>query len=177
MIKQELIEKFYYNHQELIHYINSLADDKFIFRQNGKWTAGQQLSHIYLCLKFISQAISSKGYIEQKFGKINRKNMYYDKVIDEYKLALESGGKAPEHFLPQQVDVNNKIELTDDLFELLKTIRQQLEGYSDIELDTFVLPHPLLGNLTIREMLYLMTYHATHHHKQNERNLESHFSH
>lgn len=31
---------------------------------------------------------------------------------------------------------------------------------------------PLLGNLTIREMFYLMTYHATHHLRQIINNLE-----
>ncbi|HXB42348.1 MAG TPA: hypothetical protein VNZ49_17550 [Bacteroidia bacterium] len=92
MTKKELIEKFYQNHKELSDYINSLPADKFIHGQNGKWTPGQQLSHIYLCLKPISQALTSKEFIEKKFGKISRSTMDYDAVINlYYKKDTKSG--------------------------------------------------------------------------------------
>jgi hypothetical protein len=34
-----------------------------------------------------------------------------------------------------------------------------------------VLPHPLLGKLTIREMLYFTVYHGEHHRLHTEQNL------
>jgi len=172
MTKRELIERFRENHQELIDYINALKDDKFAYSHHGRWTPGQQLSHIYLCLKPISQALASKEFIVQKFGKIDRSTFEYNNVIDNYKIALDKGGKAPDRFVPEQIDFNNKTRLSADLFELLQTIQQQLNDYTDEELDNLVLPHPLLGNLTIREMFYLMTYHAKHHYIQTEQNLE-----
>ena len=171
MTKKELIDKSYQNHKELSDYIESLPDDKFIHCQNGKWTPGQQLSHVYLCLKPISQALTSKEFIEKKFGKILRSTMDFDAVINLFYTTLKDGGKAPDKFVPQHIDSNEKAKLVKDLSEILVTIQNQLNNYSDNELDTLVLPHPLLGNLTINEMFYIMTQHATHHLKQTESNL------
>lgn len=171
MTKQNLIQAFYNNHKNLIDYINSLPDDKFMHSHNNKWTAGQQLVHMYLCLKPICQALASKEFIIQKFGRIDRIIMEYDEVIKVYKTALDKGGKSPDRFVPETTSLESREKVSEDLTELIKKILQQLESYTEEELDSLVLPHPLLGNLTIRELFYLMTYHATHHHRQTERNL------
>ena len=47
------------------------------------------------------------------------------------------------------------------------------DSFSEKQLDTFILPHPLLGKLTLREMLYFTIYHAEHHKKQTLKNLEN----
>lgn len=172
MTKQELITKFRQNHQELIDYVTALTEGQFSYSRNEKWTPGQQLSHVYLCLKPIAQALASKDFILQRFGKIDRPSLSYDAVIENYKMALAKGGKAPERFVPEKFDPDHKAELSAQLVALLQTIEQLLDHYTDEELDHLVLPHPLLGNLTIREMFYLMTYHATHHLRQTELNLK-----
>jgi hypothetical protein len=85
---------------------------------------------------------------------------------------LNHGGKAPDRFVPEKFDLLNKPLLTNKLYDLLLRIGQHFENYTEEELDSLVLPHPLLGRLTIRELFYVMTDHAVHHHKQVIRNLE-----
>ncbi|KQS48595.1 hypothetical protein ASG38_05500 [Flavobacterium sp. Leaf359] len=171
MNTSELITLFHNNHIELANYVNALPDDQFLYSKNGKWTAGQQLSHVYLCLLPISKALASKEFLIQKFGKIERPLWDYDTVLANYKVALANGGKAPEKFLPEAVQPEAKKELTEELRQILDSIQQQLSGYSEEELDTIVMPHPLLGIMTVREMFYLMAYHAIHHLRQTEQNL------
>lgn len=173
MTKQELIDSFYKNHLELLDYIDDLDDEAFSRSTHGKWTAGQQLSHVYLCLQPISQALGSKEYILQKFGKLDRKSMDYEKIILMYTTALEKGGKAPERFVPEIVNTSDRIQLSIDFNELLLKLNSQLAEYSKDELNSLILPHPLLGNLCISELIYLMTYHATHHLLQTKKNLKS----
>ena len=45
-----------------------------------------------------------------------------------------------------------------------------INNYSEQQLDTFILPHPLLGKVTLREMMYFTIYHAEHHLKQAIKN-------
>ncbi len=45
----------------------------------------------------------------------------------------------------------------------MQTLCSKLEKFDEIERDTYILPHPLLGKLTIREMLYFTIYHVAHH--------------
>ena len=91
MTKQKLIETFYNNHQEMIDFVNLLTDEQFTHSYDGKWTAGQQLSHVYLTLLPFPKVLSSKDFIEQKFGKIKRSTWGYDTVIENYlKTSLQA---------------------------------------------------------------------------------------
>lgn len=168
MTKQELIKAFYDNHKDMSDYINSLSKEQFVYSRNGKWTAGQQFSHIYLTLLPFPKILPSKEFIEQKFGKIDRPIWDYETVLKNY---FKTSLKAPQQYLPEQVNLEQKATITNNLQKILMTIQQLLDHYTDLELDTLVLPHPLLGKMTIREMFYLMTYHATHHQRQTEKTL------
>lgn len=166
MSKETLIAKFLNNHFELSNYVDSLNEIEFLLSANEKWNAGQQVKHVILCLIPIDQALFSKEYIEKKFGKADRASLDYDSIINNYKSALSNGGKAPERYLPAPVLFEDKQALNTEFKNLLISIENKLGNYSETELDTLVLPHPLMGMMTIRELLFLMTYHATHHLEQ-----------
>ncbi|UIR57342.1 DinB family protein [Sphingobacterium sp. SRCM116780] len=169
MTKEELIETFYNNHQEMIAYVNSLTDEHFIASNHGKWTAGQQFHHVYLVISAFPKILSSKEFILQKFGKIDRPTWSYDTVIENY---FKTSRQSAQQFLPEQISAEQKVIITNDIQKVLQTIQQLLGQYTDEELDTLVIPSPLLGPMTIREMFYLMSYHATHHLRQTQENLE-----
>ena len=40
---------------------------------------------------------------------------------------------------------------------------ERLGNWSEKDLDKYKLPHPLLGKLTVREMLFFTIYHNEHH--------------
>lgn len=170
MTKHELISAFCKNHQQFVEYVNSLTEDEFMYSQSGKWTAGQQLQHVYLCLLPFTKLLPSKEFILQKFGKINRPTWDYGTAVANY---LKTTLQASDRFIPEQVSTNQKDKISEDIQEVVTRIGQLLDEYTDEELDTFAMPHPLIGNLTIREMFYLMTYHAPHHFEQIQRNLRS----
>jgi hypothetical protein len=50
-------------------------------------------------------------------------------------------------------------------------LREALEGWSERDLDRILLPHPLLGKLTTREMLFFTLYHDRHHVEAAKRRL------
>ncbi|MCW3094355.1 MAG: hypothetical protein JWP81_5424 [Ferruginibacter sp.] len=136
---------------------------------NGKRTAGQQFHHVYLVISPFTKILSSKEFILQKFGEINRPAWNYDTVIENY---FKTSPPSPQQFLPEQISPQQTTIITVDLQKVLQTIQQLLDQYTDTELDTLVIPNPLLGNLTIRETFFLMSYPATHHLKQTEKKLE-----
>jgi len=55
---------------------------------------------------------------------------------------------------------------------VLLVIGELLEQFTEEELDTLSLPHPLLGILSIREMFYLISYHPSHHLAQTKQCVE-----
>jgi hypothetical protein len=170
-MKADLMKQFRANHEELVEYISRLSDVAFVTSANDKWTPGQQLEHVYLCLVPMAKVLPSKEYMLVKFGAIDRNVWDDDEVIKTYKAALAAGGKAPEKFVPEAVSIERKPSLVDDTTQILDAIDQALASYTEEELDTLTLPHPLLGKLTIREFFFMMAYHATHHLQQTKVNL------
>jgi hypothetical protein len=166
MNTHELIEAFVANHAGSSEFICALTDEQFVHSHNGKWTAGQQLSHLLLCLQPISRALASKEYIQEKFGTQQRAAMSYEEVLAATRMHLQNGAKAPERFLPAAVAVADRAALAQELSDITATIKSQLQSYSEDELDRLVMPHPFLGMLSVREMFYLMSYHPLHHLQQ-----------
>lgn len=173
MTTHQMIRALVDNHSNAATFISNLADDQFATSRNGKWSPGQQLAHLILCLQPISQALASAAYMEEKFGTLQRKGMNYDEVLQVYKTGLENGGKAPDRFLPQVIDSSQRTSLLKDLNDVLAVIQNRLEHYTEQQLNTLVLPHPFLGLLSIRELLYLMSYHPLHHLDQVQHNLNT----
>ena len=174
MTKQELIEQFYNNHQEFINYVSSLTDEEFIYSINQKWTAGQQLKHIYLTLIPFPKALASKEFLIQNFGKIDRPTWDYDTVLENY---FKTSLQAPERFHPEGlITSDEKNKIISDIQETLIIVQNLLNNYSEEEFDNLILPHPLLGKLTIREMFCLMSYHPTNHLYQIEKILGSYLN-
>jgi len=84
---------------------------------------------------------------------------------------LENGGKATRRFIPRTITLNQKETIIKALNKNTSVLCSKVEKFTEQELDTLILPHPLLGKLTIREMLYFTIYHVGHHHEITKRNL------
>jgi DinB superfamily len=176
LTKQDIQYKLRETHKALTEIISSLSDNDFLFSANGKWTAGQQLDHIYRSVSAVKLGLTlPKFLIRMIVGKANRPSKDYEALIAKYKLRLEAGGKASGRFIPKPVSADQKIKLKDKLLKVVNSLCNKIDNYSEKQLDHYILPHPLLGKLTIREMLYFTIYHAEHHRKLTLRNLEKPF--
>ncbi|MDB5232584.1 MAG: hypothetical protein JWN76_3389 [Chitinophagaceae bacterium] len=173
MERQKLIKSLKENHSSFIDYINGLTNEQFLFTSQQKWTAGQQLNHIYLAVKPVALALSlPKFSLPLLFGKANRPSRTYEDLVNKYLNKLENGGKASRPFIPGAITLNQKEIISKGLNKKTNVLCSKIEKFSEQELDTLILPHPLLGKLTIREMLYFTIYHVEHHHEITKRNLK-----
>ena len=173
MNKQTIINFLTDNYNLFIDYINELTPDKYSYDNLKRWTAGQQLEHIVLCVKPLVQVFSlDKSIIEQNFGRTDRQNLTYETLLVNYIEKLNDGGKAPERFVPLTTSQNQKQVLIETLKKSINDLCLQIESFTERDLDSLMIPHPLLGNLTLREMLYNAIYHVTHHQKLTEENLK-----
>ncbi|MFN8286177.1 MAG: DinB family protein [Chitinophagales bacterium] len=171
MTTQQLLEQFKNNHYSFVAFIKTLNDEQFALSANNKWTPGQQLEHIYKCNQPLAFLFANKAIIESKFGKIERARWSQAEVREKYTAALATGGKAPERFVPAEVSISQKEELLQKTVGDVNSIVALLANFTEEEIDNLAIPHPLLGNMSIREMMYLMTDHATHHLEKTKENL------
>lgn len=164
--KDILFQNFEKKHLDFIQYIDAINEENFLKNKNDKWNVGQQLEHIVISIKVFTKALISKTFIIENFGYIQRPVFDENTTINNYKKVLANGGKAPERFLPNEVTWQQKPLLFAEIHQYLAILTRNLQQFTDQEIHTLVLPHPLLGNLSISEMFYLLTYHVTHHQNQ-----------
>lgn len=173
MSKSEIQRLLKENHVRFLNNVTTLSDSDFLYSNNGKWTAGQQLEHVVKSVRPVVLAFRLPAFLLKViFGKANRPSKDYNALVEKYKQKLAAGGKASAPFIPTPVAVADKEKLSKRLHSLIETLVKQVDSYSEEKLDQLILPHPLLGKLTFREMLYFTIYHVEHHEKHTLQNLE-----
>ena len=145
-------------------YINSLDKSRFENSPPGKWNAGQQLDHLIRSIKPLNLAYALPGFIlKAMFGEANRNSKTYSALAEKYKLKLAAGGKASGRFLPPSIAFESKGKLCKRYNHEKEKLLRKIEKISETDLDKYILPHPLLGRLTLREMLFFTIHHNEHH--------------
>jgi len=165
MNKAEIKARLEESYQEYSAYVKTLSKDEYEYAPDGKWNAGEQTLHLIKSLKPMAKGLGMpKFLIKYKFGKANRPSWTYDEVVEKYRSRLEGNTYvAPASFSPSQLVFSQALELNKKLKQQVETIDQKLAKWSEAQLDEFVVPHPLLGKITIRELFYFTIYHAHHH--------------
>jgi len=168
MNRTEITKILQQNHTAFNEFIASLDEDALQKAIPGKWNAAEQMEHVYLCLRPIVLAFRlPKFLLPLFFGKANRESKSYEALVEAYQTKLQQGGKAPAVYVPKTpATLRATQKRIQQVQGLVKTLLDQIEKHSESELDQMILPHPLLGKLTLREMGYFAAYHVAHHHKQ-----------
>ena len=165
MKKSELQDRLITNHSSFTGFISTLSDILVNHSMPGKWTPIQQLSHIEKSVSPVKLAFSlPKFLLSLIFGKANRPSLSYDELVAKYKGKLAAGGKSTTRFLPDSTC--DRKELGASLDRHVQALNNKIDRFTEEELDKFILPHPLLGKVTLREMIYFTIYHVEHHHIQ-----------
>ncbi|NJN42333.1 MAG: DinB family protein [Flammeovirgaceae bacterium] len=131
--------------------------------KDGKWSIAHNIEHLILSAKPVSLAFSLPKFLLRFFGKPNRAGRVYDEVVNRYLQRLDQGGKAPAQFIPSR-KIKTREVLLDRFQRAHEKLVKNISGHSEADLDRYVLPHPLLGKLLLREMCFFTIYHIHHHH-------------
>jgi hypothetical protein len=166
MNRSEIVNGLIHHHSEFIRTLSSMPADELQRAVNGKWSPAELLDHIIKSVSPVRLAFSLPAFILKfKFGKANRPSRSFEELVQKYQAKLNAGGKAPGVFIPKR-DGGSVKDQTSKLQHLVNSLCSKIGSYSEDQLDQYILPHPLLGKLTLREMLYFTMYHVQHHHRQ-----------
>ena len=166
MFKEEICAMLTTDHRNFTDYITSLNDEELLKSPPDKWNAGQHLDHIIRSVSAVRQALRvPKMILRIIFPKANRPSKDYEGLVEKYKSRLQQGGKAGGRFIPATIKATDKNNLVQKLNQQVNKLCDLLKDYNEDDLDSITLPHPLLGRLTMREMLYFTIYHVQHHHR------------
>ena len=152
MKKNDLTTELKEKYTAFTDYIGSLSEEEYQYQYENKWSAAQQLDHIVLCVAPLVQVYGmGKAGIEQMFGNVT--------VIRDYETHKAA-------YLGKLREV-----LIGKLSQQISILCEKVNSFSEEELETLAIPHPLLGKIALKEMLYNAVYHVQHHQQQAMQNL------
>lgn len=158
------------HHEAFILRVLAVPMDERALSRNGKWTAAQQIEHILRAVRPVAMAMRiPKWFLRWRFGKSNRPPRDHDGLVQRYNEKLAAGGRASGRFVPPPVPAGDVDRIAASLRDTVKILSERVNSWAEHELDTVLLPHPLLGKLTVREMLFFTIYHVQHHQALVER--------
>lgn len=166
MNKNQIIEKLQIEIEALHSTIDSLPANRFFTRiELDKWSVAENVKHLTLAVRPLNLAFSLPTFIVRVFGKPSRPSDSYDNVVARYQKRLREGAKASLPYQPAKSYSVAKEQLIASFGEAYNTFIEKVKETPEEKLDQFFLPHPIIGRITFREMLYFTVYHIGHHHK------------
>ena len=140
----------------------------------GKWSATGHAQHLVMSLRPVWFTTFLPVWLHALiFGRSNREARNYGQVTETYLRKLEGRKpEAPPMFRPTQRSKISVSKANTLLKSMLGRYIKSLRRYSDSDLDSLLLPHPLMGKCTLREMAYFLAWHASYHEQLLRRDYE-----
>lgn len=160
--------------QRFTEFCREVPADRFFEEPAGKWSVAQNLQHLIIATKSATAAFAIPKFLVRMFGgKPNRPSYPYPALIEKYQAQLAAGGKAHGRYIPKHFKPNaNKEELINHWQQFTTIYLQALQkNWKDTQLDKYLVKHPLLGKITLRELCYFTIYHTEHHLANVQRSL------
>jgi hypothetical protein len=138
-------------------------DDKIFFDGTDQtWGPAQHLAHLTFTHKRLTKGFAAKDRLPDYSGEPKT----YDEVRDKYLTALQrasSGGFLTNNPFASKPESDDKKTVIGEFTQATKSLREAVATWSETELDSKDIPHPLTASMSAREMLLFMIYHDQHH--------------
>ena len=149
-------------------FLASLADDVFFERQGSAWSPAEHVRHLRKGSAPLALALRLPPLLLRlRFGVHQGESRKFDALKTTYLGALAAGGQAGR-FAPSEEPApldppKRRAEIMTSWREVTQDLCKAVARWDEKALDAVQGPHPLLGNLSLREMLEFTVYHTTHH--------------
>lgn len=149
---------------ECVAFVHSEPDAHFGVGIGEKWSQGQQIDHLIRAAKPLAMGFRLPKIVPRLlFGKPNRPSITFQELAAKYQRGLANGGKASWAYTPPSIQSSAKVLLLLKYEQIHEQFANALSSWSEQDLDNYLMPHPIIGKLTVREMVMFTLYHNYHH--------------
>lgn len=166
MTKSEIITAAENAFAQLTQTCNGLGEVAFFNRPGEKWSVAENVQHLIISTNTSSLAWKLPLFLVKIIGGTpNRNSRTYDELKEKYYKKLREGGRASSRFIPKPAEIKKgKQKLIDNWNKATATfIKTLTTNRSEKDLDSYLVKHPLLGRITLRELGYFTIFHTEHH--------------
>lgn len=149
-------------------YWNAMPDEEFVAPLGSAWSPADNVRHLTRSVRAVAQGMRMpKVMLRLLFRGPRGVSRRYDAVVAAYHKALRAGGQAGRFAPSAQVVPGDPAAYRREVLarhrEAVDELAARTMQWTREQVDGILLPHPLLGRLTVREMLLFTLYHNLHH--------------
>lgn len=163
---------------EVDRYFSELPADALYRRAAAsEWAPIDDLRHLNRTVGATARGLAMpKIALLLRFGRARRPSLPYDELRARYMSLLRNGLTAPQRYAPPPAEFDDaeayRARTLARWRDVSGALDRAIRRWSERSADRYVLPHPALGRLTIREMLYFSHGHSLHHIEVARRRVE-----
>ena len=148
-------------------YWNAFPLDEFFAPIGEAWSPAENVRHLTKSIRPVATVLATpRVVLRVMFGRPRRASLPFDELRVRYEGLLAEGATAGRFAPSAQEEADHAAWRTRIMSErraAQEHLLAAIERWSEAQLDGYQLPHPLLGKLTVREMLLFTAYHQSHH--------------
>lgn len=143
----------------------SIPSDEFFRSPVDAWSPALNLKHLNKAALPLSLGLALPKVSFLPMGKSDKQRSYKE-VRDLYLEIIKKGAGAGV-FTPLKTGEDGseekKLDLIKKFEKMHSTLTGRIRAWEQTDLLRYRMPHPILGLLSVREMLFFATYHLGHH--------------
>ena len=97
------------------------------------------------------------------FGTAKNPSRKYEEIVAIYKEALLTKNPTNNPYLSENVATTSREQYLSNWNMIGEKYQERLDVWTEKDLDKYRIPHPVLGKLTVREMMFFTINHNYHH--------------
>jgi hypothetical protein len=156
---------------ELAGKLRGYSEAQFFNTSSDAWSAADYLKHLLLSIKPVAKGLGlPQERILSMFGAAEHPSMTYAEIAGRYGARLATGIRAEDYekVVPDSYRVPEGVtDLHSYLVEQWNEANTKLVAgirlWSEADLDSHQLPHPALGEVTVRELILFTLHHNRLH--------------
>ena len=155
-------------HADSVPYWSSFSTKAFLSPIGDAWSPAENVRHLTKSMRAVSRGLKlPRLLVRIRFGTSSRPSRSFEQIREAYRATLARGGKAGDFTpSPRPTPVDAEAERAQIMAYHAAAVGELCSlasRWSERDLDRLQFPHPLMGPLTVREMLLFMLYHNSHH--------------
>ncbi|MFN0098407.1 MAG: DinB family protein [Gemmatimonadaceae bacterium] len=155
-------------HRESVAYWATFSDAEFFAPIGAAWSPALNVRHLSKAMRAVTQGLRLPPFlVKVLFGRTGAPGRDYETMRTVYHERLAKGasaGRFAPSWKPSGPDpAAERRRIMRAHAASVEALVERVAKWSEANLDSAALPHPLLGGIAAREMLFFTVYHNTHH--------------
>jgi hypothetical protein len=149
-------------------FLAPMPDPRFFAPQGEAWSPAEHIRHLRKSSAPLVIALKIPRFLlRMRFGSHPGPSRSFTQIREVYRGDLAAGAKAGRFTPHPEAQPASASDRRREIMNAWTAVTVELTGvmagWSEPDLDRHQLPHPILGTLTVREMLAFTVYHTAHH--------------